>query len=137
MSFDRRLERLEAKAARLGSEPGPYVFDPTGTRPKDLAHRVYFKEIERHRARAEGREPPAYDRAEIERMREDDLETVAGGGAAAWLRGSPGWQSEEGQATLDAWEAGARRRMEAAKDLQPELWGEVWGADETTEEEGS
>ncbi len=88
-----------------------------------MAAMVLCKATERYRARAAGEEPPPYTQAEIEHMRESDLETVAGGGAAAGLRDNPGWQSEVPQGTLDEWEEGARRRLEEAKDLPPNVGG--------------
>jgi hypothetical protein len=86
--------------------------------------------IARCQARTEGKEPPSYTQEEIEERRRQDLETVAGNGAEASLRASIGWQSPEAQQRLDEWEEDARRRVEKAKDLPPERWGEVWGVDE-------
>jgi hypothetical protein len=68
-------------------------------------------------------------------MRRDDLETVAGEGFEAQMRENAGWQTEGGQALLDAWEEEARRRLDAAEGLPPERWHEVWGVDD--EEEGA
>ncbi len=59
-----------------------------------------------------------------------DIETVEGRGTEAQLRESIGWQSPEAQHSLNEWEQEARRRLELAKDLSPERWGEVWGVDE-------
>jgi hypothetical protein len=86
--------------------------------------------IARHQARREGKEPPPYTQEEIEEMRRSDIETVEGRGVEAQLRESIGWQSLEAQQSLDKWEQKARRRVEKAKGLPPERWGEVWGVDE-------
>ena len=119
-SLERRLERLEAvkeKDANSGWEV-------------PIETRVYLTTIARQQARREGKEPPSYTQEEIEERRRWDLETVAGNGTEASLRGTIGWKSPEAQQTLDEWEEEARRRVEKAKDLPPERWGEVWGVDE-------
>ena len=63
-------------------------------------------------------------------MRRSDIESVEGRGVEAQLRESIGWQSPEAQQALDEWEQKARRRVEKAKGLPPERWGEVWGVDD-------
>jgi hypothetical protein len=98
------------------------------TRPPEVL--VYTKMCERRRARTEGKDPPEYTRVEIEEMRRQDLETVSGIGAEAFLRGSIGWQTPEAQHMLDVWEGDVRRRLAEAEGLPPERWGEVWGVDE-------
>jgi hypothetical protein len=128
MSMRRRLERLEVGAEdRLSGWKVP---------PEVL---VLAKAGERHQAIQEGREPPPYTQEEIEEMRRTDIEIVEGSGAAQHYRDIPGWQSEEAQRMLDSWEEEARRRVELGKDLPPERWSEVWGADDNEnddEEEG-
>jgi hypothetical protein len=63
-------------------------------------------------------------------MRRSDIEGVQGRDVEAQLRASIGWQPPEAQQALDEWEQAARRRVEKARDLPPECWVEVWGADE-------
>ncbi len=100
MGARRRLERLEA--AR-GAGEAPYeVPMPT---------RLYLKAVERHRARENGEDPPAYTQEELGALHAADLETVAGGGVVGELRDSGGWQTPEGVALLDSWEDDARRRL--------------------------
>ena len=86
--------------------------------------------IARHRARIEGEEPPPYTQEEIEERRRWDLEAAVGRGTEAHYRNSPGWQSPEAQQMLGEWEEEARKRVEKARELPPERWGEVWGVDE-------
>ena len=118
-SLERRLERLEA-----GAERG------TASRWEvPIETRVYLTTIARHQARAEGKEPPPYTQEEIEEMRRSDIESVEGRGTEAQLRESIGRQSSEAQQSLDEGEQEARRRLELAKDLPAERWGEVWGVD--------
>ncbi len=100
MGARRRLERLEA--AR-GAGETPYEVP--------LPTRLYLKAVERHRARENGEEPPAYTQEELEALREHDLEAVAGGGAVGSMRPSVGWKSPEGRELLDAWEEAARQRL--------------------------
>lgn len=118
MSFERRIEQLEARLRNPGAAPST---------PLEL--RTYFSTIERVQAREEGRKPRPYTQVEIEHLRQDDLEIGGGGGVVGRLRQSVGWKSEDCQESLDAWRADARRRVEAGKDLLPELWHEVWGGD--------
>ena len=66
-------------------------------------------------------------------LRRQDLETVSSTGVEASLRDSIGWQSPEVQQSLDEWEQAARRKLELAKDLPPERWGEVWRVDDEEE----
>lgn len=87
---------------------------------------LLLKDVERHRAREVGEEPPAYTQEELEEMHRDDLETVAGGGVVGQLRSSAGRSSPDAHARLDEWEESARRRLEQTKDLPPERWGEVY-----------
>ena len=72
MGIKRRLEALEAKV-------------PKAEKPCEAPMRmqVHFKHVECYRARASGEDPPPYTQGEIEHMREDDLETVAGRGLSA------------------------------------------------------
>ncbi len=95
-----------------------------------IGTRLYLTTIARQQARRESKEPPPYAQEEIEERRRWDLETVAGNGAEASLRDSIAWQTPEAQQMLGEWEEDARRRVEKAKDLPPERWGEVWGVDE-------
>jgi hypothetical protein len=118
VSFERRLEKLEARLRNSGETPST---------PIEL--RVYFSTIERAQAHKEGRKPRPYTQEEIEYLRQGDLEIAAGGGVVGHLRESVGWQGEESRAGLDVWEEDARGRVEAAKDLPPERWHEVWGGD--------
>jgi hypothetical protein len=111
-SFKKRLERLEAAAQEATDDEGYYyVFDPNGTRPRDLTYRCYFKSIERYRARTEGKEPLRYTREELEHMYVDDVETAAGGGLEAELRDSVSWQGGEGRAILVSWVPDARKKV--------------------------
>jgi hypothetical protein len=115
----RRLGELEVRVeteARRGETP-PEVD-------------VLLKAIARHQARVEGKEPPPYTQEEIEKMRRDDLEVIAGGGVVGVFRESRGWLSEEARGLLDSWERNARRRLKQAKNLPPERWWEVWGVDD-------
>ncbi len=68
-------------------------------------------------------------------MRSWDIETAEGRGVEAGLRETPGWQNAEGQDLLDRWQEAARDRLEAAKDLPPERWCEVWGVDDEDDEQ--
>jgi hypothetical protein len=118
VSFERRLRQLEARLRDSGATPST---------PLEL--RVYFSTMERLKAREEDRQPRSYTQEEIEHLRRGDLEIAAGGGVVGLLRHSVGWKSDDCQAGLDAWEEDARRRVEAAKDLPPERWREVWGGE--------
>jgi len=128
MSIRRRLEALEAEAERA------IWASPQEELPIHL--RIYCKATERHHARVEGRESAAFMQEEIAAMRESDLESVAGGGVAAELRYTPGWQFPEEQQILGKREEDARRRLEEAKNLPPERWHEVGGCDFDKAEEG-
>jgi hypothetical protein len=119
VSIRRRLEHLEVGAEKQATD---------WKIPPEVL--VVTKMTERYRVRAEGRDPPPYTREEIEERRQQDLETVEGHGTEAHYRIASGWQSSESQALLDFWERDARRRVEKAKDLSPERWGEVWGLDD-------
>jgi hypothetical protein len=119
-SLERRLEKLEAGVEKKSASWWQI--------PPEVP--VYTKMCERRRARTEGKDPPEYTRVEIEEMRRQDLETVSGIGAEAFLRGSIGWQTPEAQHMLDVWEGDVRRRLAEAEGLPPERWGEVWGVDE-------
>lgn len=125
MSLKRRLEKLEVTQEKLEAVEH-YVFDPNGTRPRDLDHRLYFKMTERRRARVEGLEMLLYTREEIEHMREEDLEIARREGVVAELRGAPGWQTAQAQEMLDEWESAARRRLELTENLSRELWYQVY-----------
>lgn len=116
----KRLEKLEAGAGKGAAFRWEV---PIGTR-------VYLTMVARCQARAEGKEPPPYSPEELEEMRRSGIETVQGKGIEASLRGSIGWQTPEAQQMLGEWEEDARKRVEKAKDLPPERWGEVWGVDE-------
>jgi hypothetical protein len=118
VSFERRLRQLEARLRDSGATP-----------PTPIELRVYFSTMERLKAREEGRKPRSYTQEEIEHLRQGDLEIAAGGGVVGQLRQSVGWKSEDCQESLDAWRVDVRRRVEAAKDLPPERWREVWGGE--------
>ncbi len=113
----KRLEKLEAGAERGTASQWEVPIET----------RVYLTTVARHQARKEGKEPPPYTQEEILEMRRSDIETVEGRGVEAQLRESIGWQSPEAQQSLNEWEQEAWRRLEKAKDLPPERWGEVWG----------
>jgi hypothetical protein len=130
--LNRRLERLEA--GRRKWENAPYIFDPNGNHPKDRLYRLHFKMCERSQAFREGREVPAYRQENIEELRRLDVELTHEGGIEEWWQ-SPGWQSPEALATLEAMETEARRRLELGKGLAPEEWPLVWGVEE--EEKGA
>ncbi len=100
MSLERRLNDLEARASRT---------DPRRESPIEV--RVLLKAVARHQARERGEELPAYTEEELEEMRREDLDVVAGGGAVGQLRDSPGWREPEAQTRLDEWEEDARRRL--------------------------
>ncbi len=119
-SLERRLEKLETGAGK----------DAASRWEGPIETRVYLTTIARHQARREGKEPPPYTQEEIEEMRRSDIESVEGRGVVGWLRESTGWQSPEAQQSLNEWEQESRRKLELAKDLPPERWGEVWGVDE-------
>ncbi len=116
----KRLEKLEAGAGK----------DAASRWEVPIETRVYLTTIARRQARREGKELPSYTQEEILEMRRSDIESVEGRGVEAQLRESIGWQSPEAQQSLNEWEQEARRRLELAKDLSPERWGEVWGEDE-------
>jgi hypothetical protein len=84
----RRLERLEAADATTQEWSVPPEVN------------VHLKAVARYRASEEGKEPPPYTREELEEMRRQDLETVAGGYDDH--REGPGWQSEEAQRFIDS-----------------------------------
>ncbi len=111
MGARRRLERMEAVRR---AENTPYEA------PVEV--RIYLKAVQRHRARKDGEEPPAYTQEELGALHAADLETVAGGGAVGQLRESGGWESPEGAAILDCWEDDARRRLARVEE------GETLGA---------
>ncbi len=100
MGARRRLKRLEVTR---GAGEAPYEVPMTT--------RLYLKAVERYRAHERGDDLPAYTQEELEALRADDLETVAGGGAVGSMRVSAGWKSPEGRELLDAWEEDARRRL--------------------------
>ena len=122
MSIERRLEKLEAGA------PGPEWIVP-------IEVRILTKAAARHHALEHGREPPPYTSEEIAELRRDDLEIVAGRGVVGECSHDKGWQSAEARELLASWESEAHRRVELGKDLPPERWHEVWGADENENEE--
>lgn len=122
MGIERRLERLEANAS-------------SSEWAIPIEVRIHTKAVARHQAREDGREPPPYTQEEIEGMRREDLEVIAGGGVVGHYRESKGWESEGARELLDTWEGDAYRRLEAAEGLPPDRWGEVWGADEDEGEE--
>ena len=99
--------------------------------------RILTKAVARHHALEDGRKPPPYTSEEIAELRRDDLEIVAGGGVVGECRNnSKGWQSAVARELLASWESEAHRRVELGKDLPPERWGEVWGADDNEYEKG-
>ncbi len=95
-----RIGRLEASR---GATEAPYEIP--------MPTRLYFKAVERYRARENGEDPPRYTPDELAALHAEDLDTVAGGGTVGQLRGSAGWQTPEGADLLDSWEEGARRRL--------------------------
>jgi hypothetical protein len=119
MSLKKRLGHLEARAPEAESQ---WVV------PMEVS--IYYKAVERHQALQEGKEPHPYSQEEIAELRRGDLEIVAGGGVVGECWNSKGWQSEEARELLAQWERGARRRVELGKDLPPDRWHEVWGADD-------
>jgi len=124
MGLEERLKRLEDKASTNSEWVVP------------IEVRLLTKTVARHHALQDSKEPPPYTQEEIEAMRQDDLEIVAGGGVVGECRNnSKGWESEEARELLATWEEDAHRRVEAGKDLPPELWHRVW-ADENEYEEG-
>jgi hypothetical protein len=123
-SLNRRIRKLE----REKREPGEVWVIPPEVQ-------VVTKAAERYQAWVEGRKMPPYTQEEIEEMRRADIEIVEGSGVAQHYRDVLGWQSEEAQRMLDSWEEEARRRVELGKDLPPERWREVWGADEDENDE--
>jgi hypothetical protein len=125
MSVRRRLERLE-----VGAEDRPSEWKA----PPEVL--VVAKAAERYQAVQEGKEPPPYTPEEIAELRRDDLEIVAGGGVVSAYRNSKGWQSAEARELLASWESEGHRRVELGKDLPPERWHEVWGADQNENEKG-
>jgi hypothetical protein len=123
VNLKRRLEHLEGQAEKMSAPD-------EGGGESYWAAMVLCKHVERHQARIAGEEPPPYTQKEIEEMRRSDIESVEGWGVEAQLRESIGWQTQEAQQALDEWEREAQRRVQKAKDLHPERWGEVWGVDE-------
>ncbi len=124
MSLKGRLGRLEAEQSKAaGEEVGASYWSAM----------VLCKTVERHHAGLRGEKPPPYSQEEIEELRRQDEETLAGG--LEELRRDPGWQTPEARELLASWEATAQNRLEAAKDLPPERWVEVWGVDDEDERE--
>ncbi len=119
----RRLGDLEARATKGQAREIP------------MHLRLHAKATERLRARIRGEEPPAYTQEEIDALREDDLADASGGGTVGMLRASGGWWRPEDLAILDAWEEGARRRIEKTAALPPKRWGEVYEEDDDEGEE--
>ena len=103
MSLERRLSDLEARSSGAEWEIPIEV-------------RIHLRAVDRHRARENGEETPAYSREELEKMHRDDLDEAAGGGVVGILRDGPGWQSPESLNLLDEWEEDARRRLERVED---------------------
>ena len=123
MSLERRLTNLETRAS--GADSKWEIL---------MEVRIHLKAVDRHRARENGEDPPPYSQEEIEAMREDDLEVVAGGSVVDHLRDIPGWQSPDAQTTLDKWEEGARRQLEQTEGLPREEWGQVYEDEELHDE---
>jgi hypothetical protein len=119
----RRLERLESESEARNTtwEIPPHT-------------RLLLKKINRHHARGVGEEPPAYTDAELLEMYREDVEVSQGRGIVGDLRENPGWQSEDGQTLLGAWEEDARRRLARAAELG-DRWQEAYEDDETDEGE--
>lgn len=97
MSARRRLKRLEAaREAAKPYEVPPHV-------------RLYLKQMDNDRQEMDGLEPvpltPEEEGLECESER-DALENLI-----PQMRADPGWQSEEAQAFLDAWERDAARYL--------------------------
>ena len=124
MGLEDRLKRLEDKAPTNSEWVIP------------IEVRILTKAVARHHALEDGREPLPYTSEEIAELRRDDLEIVAGAGVVGECRNSKGWESAEARGLLALWEEDARRRVALGKDLPPERWHEVWGADENEYEEG-
>ncbi len=111
--IERRLQRLEGAGG--------------GTPEIPVEVRIYLRAIERHRARENGEEPPAYAPDELAALHAEDLDNASGGGAVGPLRESGGWESPEGRAHLDCWEDDARRRL--ARIEEGETLEAVYGDD--------
>ncbi len=103
---ERRLRRLESSGTGTPYE----VPMPT---------RLYLRAIERHRARENGEEPPAYAPDELAALHAEDLANASGAGVVGTLRESGGWESPEGAAILDGWEEAARRRLVRLDEGEP------------------
>lgn len=98
--------------------------------------RLLLKAVARHAAALRSEEPPPYTADEVAALHAADIEAASGGGVLGRLRDDPGWESEEARAKLDAWERGARSRLEAAARLPPERWYEVYEREEELLQEG-
>jgi hypothetical protein len=124
--LDARLRRLESRLL-----PSPEQQSP-------IEVRILLRHIERERAVEEGLEPPNYTEDELEHLYQEDLLGAAGKGTIAAYRGAAGWQREESQNTLDAWQSQAKQRVELVKELGEE-WRDVYNkdlVDEEAQEEG-
>lgn len=108
MSLERRLSDLEARVSGTDVQ-----------REIPMEVRLLLKAVERHQARENDEEPPPYTQAELEEMHRDDLAEAAGGGMVGLLRDSAGWTSSESLEILDAWEEGARQRLERVGGGEP------------------
>jgi hypothetical protein len=99
-SLERRLEELEEQF-RSGEQAGG------GTSPREWEQ--LFHAQENSRREFHGLEPLP-DLPYTEEDRENDLDTLAY--VIPVYRASLGWQSEEGQTKLDAWEEQLKQRIE-------------------------
>jgi hypothetical protein len=117
-NLESRLQRLEEQTEKANSQWEVPMYT-----------RIYLKHIERHRARKEGHEPPPFTQEEIEYLYQEDLQEAAGEGTTAHYRASPGWQTEEAEALLDAWQKSAARRVELVEELGEEEWRDVYNKD--------
>lgn len=120
MSIKRRLKNLEAAAKGRDEEDLQlYIYDPNGTRPRDVMYHAHFKFIERLRAAEEGRELPPYTQEELQLLYKEDLEEASEGGLVSQLRADHGWQAKGDQELLDWWLESARERVELVKSGTP------------------
>lgn len=104
MSLERRLEQLEEQfKARQHTNPSG------GTSPREWE--LFFHAHENARRELRGLEPLP-DLPYTEEDRENDLDTLEN--TIPSYRASVGWQSEDAQARLDAWEANVRERLKGA-----------------------
>jgi hypothetical protein len=117
MNIKHRLGRLEGKAEKAASQ---WLI------PLEVL--VVLRASERHRARIAGEELPPYSEDELQHLYRGDLLDAASEGVLGEYRTAVGWQDSEGQALLDTWQAGARRRLELVAELG-ERWRDAYDCD--------